>query len=263
MTNTNRRKIKVLIATLLILIMSAFTLSGCTFSEALDNVVELQELREQNAHLTEENTQLKEELATLKFSLEFPDGIVDTDVILNNVNRTVEDLSNGDCLQVTGNAVVVINGGKFNGGHTPLGGAGNTAVWCNSADAKVVINGGEFTIGGLAEGDVGHIDLIYCSAGTIEINGGTFMGEDDTVWLVNCKDANYIDNTASIVIKGGTFVNWNPADNCSEGEHTNFVPEGYIVVSEVINQDKDDEYILYTVVEGEEEPEVSDTPNEF
>jgi hypothetical protein len=46
MSNTNKRKIKILIATLLILIMSAFTLSGCTFNEVLDNAVELQDLRE-------------------------------------------------------------------------------------------------------------------------------------------------------------------------------------------------------------------------
>ena len=35
-----------------------------------------------------------------------------------------------------------------------------------------------------------------------------------------------------IIVKGGTFVNFNPADNTAEGAHTNFVAEGYKVVTE-------------------------------
>ena len=43
---------------------------------------------------------------------------------------------------------------------------------------------------------------------------------------------------------GGTFVNFNPADCQAEGEHTNFVADGYKVVSE--NQPNGE--VWYTVV---------------
>jgi hypothetical protein len=89
--------------------------------------------------------------------------------------------------------------------------------------------------------------LIYVSQGTVEITGGYFYGADDTVWLLNCKDAFYKDGTASIVVKGGTFVGFNPKDCVSEGEHTSFLAEGYDVVKETINSV--DYYTVVKVVE--------------
>lgn len=252
---------KKFIAGILASIMMVFgvgAMSGCSFlDDALDNAVKIELLEE-------ENKALKEELATLKFELAFPNGIINQDVILNSVNRSVPYGEEGDAIQVIGNSTVTINGGKFDGGQTPLGGAGNTSVWVNSADAKVIINGGEFTICGLAEGDTGHIDLIYVSQGTVEINGGYFYGADDTVWLLNCKDAFYKDGTASIVVKGGTFINFDPSNCVSEGENTNFVAEGYKADPKVIGEDT-----YYIVVEDVEEtiPEVEEqapeTPDEF
>lgn len=237
-----------------------FTFTGC--SSFFDDAIHLTIIQEENEALKEENAQLKQELATLKFQIAFPNGIINEDVILNNVNLAVA--TEGDAIQVTGNAVVTINGGKFDGGVTPFGGAGNTAVWCNSETARVVINGGHFTINGLAEGDVGHIDLIYCTAGTIEITGGYFEGADDTVWLLNCKDANYNEGKASIVVTGGTFRNFDPSDCVSEGEHTNFVAEGYVVECEVVNEGTAEEYRLFTVVEAPEvAPEEPEAPGEF
>ena len=240
---------------MLVIALVPLTLTGCgLFEDAIDNAL----LVEENAELKEENAALKKELANLKFDIAFPNGLIDSDCILNIIDRTVE--GEGDAIQVIGDAEVTINDGKFDGGSTPLGGAGNTAVWCNSENAKVIINGGTFTIGGLAEGDTGHIDLIYCSLGTIEINGGIFMGADDTVWLINCKDANYQEGKANIIVKGGTFINFNPADCISEGEHTNFVAEGYVVISEVINKGAEDEYTLYQVVLESEAPVVPEEP---
>ena len=254
---------KKLLVVCLTLLMACipFTLTGCSlFEDVVDNAF----IIEENKELKEENAALKKELANLKFSIAFPDGIIDEDCILNTVDRSVE--GEGDALQIIGSAEVTINGGTFDGGKTPLGGAGNTAIWCNSEDAKVIINGGTFIIDGLTEGDAGHIDLIYCTAGIIEINGGVFMGADDTVWLLNCKDANYQEGKAQITVKGGTFINWNPADCISEGEHTNFVAEGYAVVSEIVNEGTDEEYTLYQVMLASEvpvEPEIPEEPGEF
>ena len=123
---------KTLFVTLLLIVASAFMLTGCTFGEMLSDMLDVELLKEQNEQLLNENESLKQELATLKFKIEFPGSIIDEDVELNRVNLKVEDNTNGDCLQVVGNAQVTINGGNYDGGQTPLGGAGNTSLWVNS-----------------------------------------------------------------------------------------------------------------------------------
>ncbi len=91
---------------------------------------------------------------------------------------------------------------------------------------KVVINGGHF---------VGNIHAVYVYEGTAEINGGVFevqqkypgTGKGDE-FVLNCRDDNYKNGTASIVVKGGTFVGFNPANCQAEGANTNFVAAGYV-----------------------------------
>ncbi len=53
----------------------------------------------------------------------------------------------------------------------------------------------------------------------------------------------YKNGTANIIVKGGTFVNFDPSNNLAEGEGTNFVADGYKVISEVHGEDT-----WYTVV---------------
>ena len=244
------KKLLVVLLALCLAVVPLFCFSGCAFFE---DALDLALIKEENELLKEENTQLKKELAQLKFDLAFPDGIIDEDVILNSVSRTVTDGEEGDALQIVGEATVVINGGTFDGGSTPFGGAGNTSIWVNSADAKVLITSGVFTIKGLADGDTGHIDLIYVSQGTVEITGGYFEGADSTVWLLNCKDQYHADGTASIIVKGGTFLNFDPSNCVSEGQNTNFVAEGYTVECEIFEEGTENEYRLYTVVEATQE----------
>jgi hypothetical protein len=86
-------------------------------------------------------------------------------------------------------------------------------------------------------------ELIYCYAGTINITNGTFRNDgEDKKFVLNCYDANYSAGTAKIIVTGGKFYDFNPADNSAEGEHTSFVPEGYHVE---ISQDGDS--TVYTV----------------
>ena len=68
------------------------------------------------------------------------------------------------------------------------------------------------------------------------VNGGFFecapdIGTHDYRYLLNCIDENYKNGTADIIVKGGTFVNFDPSDNAAEGAGTNFVAKGYKVVS--------------------------------
>ncbi len=116
---------------------------------------------------------------------------------------------------------------------------------CYAADvqdgAKLVIEDGTFT---------GNIHAVYVFEGTAYIKGGFFSvqqkysqaGKEDE-FVLNCYDANREAGTAKIIVTGGTFVNFNPADCYAEGAHTNFVADGYKVVSETHGTD-----VWYTVV---------------
>ena len=105
------------------------------------------------------------------------------------------------------------------------------AVWANGGTVR--INGGTFRNGG------DTCDLVYASnGGHVEIYGGEFIpkgpssgevpGTKNPYPALNIKDRDR--GNSSIVVYGGRFHNFNPADNMSEGEHTSFVAEGYKAV---------------------------------
>ena len=128
---------------------------------------------------------------------------------------------------------------KVEGGVTTLDGAGTVsgtlgsdnysmAVWCDNG--TVVINDGVYT--NMTDGSDRGTDLIYASGnGVIEINGGTFEAAKPE-WTLNVKDADYKAGTAKIIVKGGKFKNFDPANNNAEGAGTNFVADGYKSVLE-------------------------------
>ena len=104
--------------------------------------------------------------------------------------------------------------------------------------SKIIINGGHY---------VANVTAVYAiSGGKVEINGGFFdyiRFPGSTLkgkYLLNLKD----NTNSSIVVKGGTFVNFDPSNNEAEGPNTNFVAEGYTVQS--ATQTNGD--IWYTVV---------------
>lgn len=98
---------------------------------------------------------------------------------------------------------------------------------------------------------LGYLDAVYVHKGTVEIKGGTFdlvkteeYPDWGTNYLINCLDANYKNGTAKVIITGGTFVNFDPANNRAEGVGTNFVAAGYS--SEKVSDDP----ATYEVVPG-------------
>ena len=101
---------------------------------------------------------------------------------------------------------------------------------------------------------IGNIHAVYVYEGTANIKGGFYAVQQKYTdankadgFVLNCYDANRTNGTAKIIVTGGTFVNFNPADCWAEGEHTNFVAEGYSVIcEEQANGDK-----WYTVVKGQ------------
>ena len=107
--------------------------------------------------------------------------------------------------------------------------------------ATLTINGGSYYGGGTA---------VQVQEGTLTITGGHFAVEPFSdarygyEFMLNCIDAAYKNGTAKIIVKGGTFVNFNPANCKAEGAGTNFVADGYKVVS--ATQTNGD--VWYTVV---------------
>lgn len=103
----------------------------------------------------------------------------------------------------------------------------------------VTVNGGTYHGGGT---------VFNVEKGTLIVNGGFFqvtpdVDTKDYRYVLNCIDANYKNGTANIIVKGGTFVNFDPSNNLAEGAGTDFVADGYKVISEVHGEDT-----WYTVV---------------
>lgn len=81
---------------------------------------------------------------------------------------------------------------------------------------------------------IGNIHAVYVFAGHADIQGGSFSVQQQYEnpaqgyeFVLNCYNANREAGIASINVTGGKFVKFNPADCHAEGEHTNFVNEGY------------------------------------
>ena len=140
--------------------------------------------------------------------------------IINNTDS--EELGEGDGIVVYGN--LVINGNGTVQGKT-------RSVWARGNDnPTVTINGGNYV------GAVGgsQCEVIYASGnGVITINGGTFEAQtQDTESFAAPQYAvlNIHGNGASgcdIVVYGGSFKNFDPANNISENPAKNFCAPGY------------------------------------
>ena len=158
--------------------------------------------------------------------------IITPDNMGNNTN------SNFVALYV--NADTTINAGKDGGIDTGVNGGYGINV---NDGATLTINGGYYYGGGTA---------VQVQKGTLIINGGTFACEPYSNptygynFLINCVDKAYKNGTAKAIIQGGTFINFDPSNCTAEGAGTNFVADGYKVVSQT--QTNGD--VWYTVVKG-------------
>ena len=137
-------------------------------------------------------------------------------------------------------ADTTINAGENGGIDTGVNGGYGINV---RNGATLAINGGYYYGGGTA---------VQVQKGTLIINGGTFACEPYSNptygynFLINCLDSAYKNGTAKVVIQGGTFINFDPSNCTAEGAGTNFVADGYKVVSQT--QTNGD--VWYTVVKG-------------
>lgn len=138
--------------------------------------------------------------------------LASANLVSNGSNGTIN--VTGGSATITGNGVVESTLGSDNF---------SMAVWASSG--KLVIDGGTYK--NVTDGSARGTDLIYVSGDAqVEINGGTFIAAKPE-WTLNCKDADYKAGTANIVVKGGRFYKFDPANNATEGIGTNYVAEGY------------------------------------
>lgn len=102
---------------------------------------------------------------------------------------------------------------------------GDHGEGCNAIQvgnySTIDIEGGEFSV----PGDNSTIYMLATAGNSVvNISGGVFKSGDGK-YILNIKDDVRAYNTFNVT--GGTFVGFNPEDNNAEGEHTNFVAEGY------------------------------------
>lgn len=157
---------------------------------------------------------------------------------VDHLTMTAENVTldtNGATLSANGSNGAI----KVSGGSTTITGNGTVAatlgsdnysmaVWADSG--KVVIEDGVYR--NVTDGSDRGTDLIYASGDAkIEIVGGTFIAAKPE-WTLNCKDADYKAGTANIIVKGGRFYKFDPANNSTEGPGTNYVADGYHSVAE-------------------------------
>lgn len=149
------------------------------------------------------------------------------------VNKTITLDMNGKKLHNTNE---IWNDGNWSlisacGGNLTITGNGTFAAKendCYAVDvqdgAKLVIKDGTF---------VGNIHAVYVFEGTATIDGGTYSVQqkypDESKayeFVLNCYDANRANDTAKIIVNGGTFQNFDPMNNQAEGKGTSFVNAG-------------------------------------
>lgn len=129
------------------------------------------------------------------------------------------------------------------------GGEGASYICIRASKGIININGGTYSVG--ADETGGGNSCIYASgSGAIYINGGEFSTDapwDDKYYVLNKKDK----SDSTLIVTGGKFHNFNPADNASEGAGTNFVAEGYEVVRTNIDENNYVTEVIPSIVETE------------
>ena len=144
-------------------------------------------------------------------------AVIDIDLTIENVTIKAEGFN--PAIRIVNDAKVIVNNVTIeSSGYAFILGASD-----ETSAGNLTINSGSFKAG---------ITVASVTKGTLTINGGAFRVDayengQNFNFMLNCIDANYRDGSAKIVVIGGTFYNFNPADNAAEGAYTSFVPKEY------------------------------------
>lgn len=125
-------------------------------------------------------------------------------------------------------------------------GGDNSAVMINN-NGEALIEGGTYSVGGDKNGDGNSCIYLTGPNSVLTITGGEYRSLTswkDKYYVINSTNANKESNT--IIITGGKFWDFDPSNVDIETPARNYVPEGYKVTSETID-DNGKQHIVYTV----------------
>lgn len=165
----------------------------------------------------------------------------DNEVLISTSASSAEPNKNWSALYVEEGATVVFEGNEGGVNYQGSVPAGQDGPYCiTNFGGNITIKSGNYR---------GLGTCVYGYAGTTIIEGGYFEATESTpdtrpvkTWTLNLLNSAYQDGTAKMIVRGGTFVNFDPS-NPGTDDASSYVDEGYKVVSESVNG-----HTLYTVV---------------
>ena len=141
----------------------------------------------------------------------------------------------------------------ISGSHVVLDGA-NGGIYADDLGTNdgphcvIIENGGEVEVnGGIYQGGA---TAFFVDEGTLIINDGVFASYDKQSygtgdphsWVLNCRDSSYKEGKAKIIVRGGTFIDFDPS-NPRTNDADSYVDAGYKVELK-----ETDGHSYYTVV---------------
>lgn len=173
---------------------------------------------------------------------------------LNNKNITVDEMTNSSIFYAMG-----VQGGSLTINGNGVVDASSAGGFCiatyqnvlGATASNIVINGGTF-IGETTVIQLGYLEQGSNLKSTCTINGGFFRatGYEEGApakYLLNCLDSVYNAKNGQFIVRGGTFVNFDPSNVTSEpGDAISWVAAGYKVES----AEQDNGETWYTVVKA-------------
>lgn len=147
--------------------------------------------------------------------------VAETTIVSKNITidlngytiKNTEDIWNEDT--ESWSLISVRNGGILTLLDSSDAGTGTLCAKENDCFAVDVRNGGMLII---ESGNyIGNISSVYVHSGAAYINGGYYKvqqisGVNGYGETINCYDANFKNGTATVIISGGSFYNFNPTD---------------------------------------------------
>ena len=188
-----------------------------------DNVADMQS--------TGECTLMEDVTRTGNFTV----GILSSDNIvwkLNGHHLTVENTRGFGGFMLRGSAKLSVYG---EGTMTVSDDYGLWSSISNGKNTAIIVNGGNFEAA---------THVLYAEKGVIEVNGGTFKltnpdecekdANGNFKFMLNCLDSAYKAGNANIIVRGGKFYGFNPAETYGEPSGpVSYVAAGYHVVESV------------------------------
>lgn len=159
----------------------------------------------------------------LAADMAFDEAVVANKDLVLHLNG--KKLSTTKCVWMPGVVTALIN--VQGGANVTISGEGEIDA-SQHGDYAVEVRGGS-TVTILDGKFIASCSAVNVIEGTANIKGGYFEDKSnfEGKYLINCIDDAYRAEKAKVIVTGGSFKNFNPAENAAEGEGTNFVPEGY------------------------------------